>query len=290
MTVLDRVMEIVDTKTNFFKLNEKAKSIELLYAEAGIRLPPESTLASLIRIVKSVAERRSADPAAGHTHMEMFRAVQLYRVADAILALGDVANRGIYLRKITANLDFFTSEQSSAKDIFWELELWWAIRRKLPSARLEDPPDIVLELDGGSIGIACKAVYSEKSVPKALSTGVRQVKTNCDAGVVAFNIDSIIPPGCVVKEKDKAALDRRFHSEIDGFVKRHHRHIIRYLDDQRLAAVAVYISAVADIYGWSVPFNTVRYGLVYAAGRPTQVVGALLEQFRELMVVDNGSS
>ncbi len=281
-------MESPDTKTNFFKLSEKAKGIEDLYAEAGVRLPAKCTLAMLIANVKSLIAMVSIDASAGYTAMEGFRAVQLYRVADAILALRDVIGGDAYLRKITADLDFFKSERSPAKDIFWELELWWIIRRKLPTARLLDPPDIMLELDGGTMGIACKAVYSEKKVQSALSTGVKQVTGNCDAGVVAFNIDSLIPPGCVVREENKAGLDRKLQGVVDEFVKRHERHIHRYMEEQRLAAVAVFISAVGDVYGWRVPFNTLRSGLVYAAGYRTPKVLHLLRQLGEIMVVDSG--
>ena len=43
----------------------------------------------LIANVKSLIDSVSIDAAAMHTPMEAFRAVQLYRVADAILALHD---------------------------------------------------------------------------------------------------------------------------------------------------------------------------------------------------------
>jgi hypothetical protein len=217
--------------------------------------------------------------------MEHFQAVQLYRVADAILALRDVQNGDGYLRKITANLDFFESERSVAKDIFWELELWWMIRRKLPTARLVDPPDIMLGLDGGTLGIACKSVYSEASVEKALSTGVKQVTSNCDAGVVAFNIDSFIPKDCVINAKDKAGLDELLHPIVDGFIERHRRYIDRYLNEQRLAAVVICISGVGDIHSWSVAFNTVRSTTIYAASAATDIAASLLGQLRNIMAV-----
>lgn len=282
-------MDSPDTKTNLLKLNAKGKDIEKLYTEAGVRLPAECTLAMLIANVKSLIDRVAIDAAAMHTPMQAFRAVQLYRVADAILALHNVTGGDAYLRKITADLDFFKSERSPAKDIFWELELWWMIRRKLPTARLLDPPDIMLELDGGTMGVACKAVYSEKKVQSALSTGIKQVTGNCDAGVVAFNIDSLIPSGCVVREENRSALDRRLESIVDGFLRRHQRHIHRYMAQQRLAAVAVFISAVGDVYGWRVPFNTIRSGLVYVAGPRTPAVEHLLGQLRDIMVIDRGA-
>jgi hypothetical protein len=276
-------MEAPQSKTDFAKLSTQASEIESLYAERGVKLPRECTLATWIANVRSVAERRATSPNSGHTAMEHFRAVQLYRVTDAILALRDVEEGDRYLRKITANLDFFNPEQSVAKDIFWELELWWMIRRKLPTARLMDPPDIMLNLDGGTLGLACKAVYSEASVEKALSTGVKQITGNCDAGVVAFNIDSLLPKDCVVKAKDRAGLDERLHSKIDGFIERHRRHMDRYLNQQRLGAVVVCISGVGDIHGWSVPFNTVRSTLVYAAGAPTKIARSLVGQFNGIL-------
>lgn len=278
-------MEAPQSKTNFFELSAQAIKIESLYAERGVRLPAECTLAAWIANVRSVADKRTTSPESGHTPMEHFQAIQLYRVTDAILALRDVEGGDSYLRKITANLDFFNSERSVAKDIFWELELWWMIRRKLPTARLKDPPDIMLDLDGGTLGLACKSVYSEASVEKALSTGVKQVTGNCDAGVVAFSIDSLLPKDCVINARDKAGLDQLLHPKIDGFIERHRRHMDRYLDKQRLAAVVVCISGVGDIHGWSVAFNTVRSTTIYAAREPTKIAGHLLGQLHEILAV-----
>ena len=61
----------------------------------------------------------------------------------------------------------------------------------------------------------------------------------------------------------------------------------RYMEERSLAAVAIFVTAVAEVYGWSVPFNTARSGLVFAAGRPKKKAEGLLEQFREIMVVDS---
>lgn len=286
-------MEGPRAKTDFFKLSEQASEIENLYAERGVRLPPECTLATWIANVRTIAANRAAGPHVGHTHMEHFKAIHLYRVTDAILALSEVENGEIYLRKITENLNFFDAERSPAKDIFWELELWWMLKRKLPLARLVDPPDIMLPLNGGTMGLACKAVYSEASVEKALSTGVKQVTGNCDAGIVAFNIDSLLPPpretvetqdsGTIIRAENKAGIDQLLHPIVDGFINRHRRHLDRYLNDKRLAAVVICISGVGDIHGWNVPFNTVRSTTAYAAHEPTKIAGHLMHQFREIL-------
>ena len=276
-------MEAPRSKTDFSKLSEQVAEIENLYAERGVKLPAECTLARWIANVRSVAGKRTTSPESGHTHMEHFQAIQLYRVTDSILALRDVGDGDKYLRKITANLDFFNSERSEAKDIFWELELWWMIRRVLPTARLMDPPDIMLDLDGGTMGLACKSVYSEASVEKALSTGVKQVTGNCDVGVVAFNIDSFLPKDTVIRAKDKAGIDKLLHPKIDGFILRHRRHLDRYLNSQRLGAVVVCISGVGEIYGWGVPFNTVRSTTIYAASASTKSAGTLVVQLNGIV-------
>lgn len=278
-------MEAPQSKTDFFKLSAQTREIESLYTERGVRLPAKCTLAAWIANVRSVADKRTTNPESGHTPMEHFQAIQLYRVTDAILALREVKDGDSYLRKITANLDFFDAERSVAKDIFWELELWWMIRRKLSTARLMDPPDIMVDLDGGTLGLACKSVYSEASVEKALSTGVKQVTGNCDAGVVAFNIDSLLPKDCVINAKDKAGLDQLLHPKIDGFIERHRRHMDRYLNKQRLAAVVICISGVGDIHRWSVAFNTVRSTTIYAARTPTKIAGRLVGQLNEILAV-----
>ncbi len=173
--------------TNFLHLKDKAQKIQLLYASAGLTMPESCDLARLIENAKFLADRWLSNQISEVTMMDVFQALHLDRVADAILPLKDVLGKEKYLRDLCfGDLDFFKHDKSHTKNVFWELELWSSLCRRSPSVRLLDPPDIVIDIDDSVVGIACKKIYSEKNFEKVLSEAVGQVEDHFDIGVVAI--------------------------------------------------------------------------------------------------------
>jgi hypothetical protein len=173
--------------TNFLHVKERAKEIQQLYTATGLTMSPVCGLAKLIENAKSLADNWLANQTADNSMLDVFYALHLDRIADAILPLRDVPGRDRYLNTLTSgNIDFFARENSHAKNILWELELWSLLRRACPSTILQDPPDIVLPLTGGRLGVSCKKTYSENNIEKVLSEAVSQVEGEFDVGVVAL--------------------------------------------------------------------------------------------------------
>jgi hypothetical protein len=198
------------------------------------------------------------------TGLDFFDAMHVARLADAILPLNTYASAAQYLRRlISGSLDFFSRHPSPAKNAFWELELWALLRRREAATRLEDPPDIVLSLARDDVGIACKKLYSEKNVEKALSEAVKQVAEGFEVAVVAINIDDLIPAQQVCAAATEVQLTLALRSIAEDFIGRHERHFKKYLSTQRLVGAVVTCNLVADVAEWDVNLNNARHSTVW---------------------------
>ncbi len=273
------------TKTNFLHVKSRAKDIEDLYATAGLAMSPTCSLAQLIENARTLADRWLSNQTADSSMIDVFYALYLDRLADAILPLRDVPGREKYLNAMTSGeLNCFSRQSSYAKNIFWELELWAILRRHSPSASLRDPPDIVLTLPGGTVGIACKKIYSENNVEKVLSEAVGQVEADFNVGVVALSLDELIPPETILRVKNKAEMDRFLHKHTDEFLARHERHFRKYLSSGRLVSALVSVSVIAHVLEWKVQFNNARSSLAWTIPGLAPEKEALLKQFRDIVV------
>ena len=281
------VSEVSNRKmTNLLHLKYRAKEIEDLYADTGLTITPTCGLAQMIGNAKTLADQWLINQTADSSMVDVFYAMHLDRLADAILPLRDVPDKKKYLNALmSGDLDFFNRQSSYAKNIFWELELWSILRRRCPSASLKDPPDIVLVLDGGTLGIACKKIYSEKNVEKVLSEAVDQVEADYSVGVVAMSLDELVPQQTVLWVRNKLQMDRFLHKHTDEFIARHERHFRKYLSSGRVISVLVSVNVIAHVLEWNVQFNNARSSLVWTIPGLPPEKESLLKQFRDIVVV-----
>lgn len=282
-----RTSETSEKKTtNFLHVKSRAQEIENLYRSAGLTMSPSCGLAILIENAKLLSDRWLLNQTADASLIDVFYALHLDRIAEAILPLREIIGREKYLTDLTSGeVDFFKHTGSRAKDIFWEVELWSVLRRRLQSASLQDPPDVVLELSGGRLGIACKKLYSENNVEKVLSEAVGQVEGNFDVGVVAISLDDLTPGDTVLRVRNKGELDRILHGHNDEFLKRHERHFRKYLASGRLVSALVSVTVIADVLDWKVRFNNARVATIWTIPGLVPEKDALLRQFRDIAVV-----
>jgi hypothetical protein len=273
-------------KTNFLHVKAKAKEIEDLYASAGLAISPACGLAQMIGNAKTLANQWLSNQTADSSMNDVFYAIHLNRIAEAILPLYDVPNRKKYLKALTSgDLDCFSRQSSYAKNIFWEVELWSILRRNCPSAFLQDPPDITLPLSGGTLGISCKKIYSENNVEKVLSEAVGQVEANFDVGVVALNLDDLTPPDTILRVRNKTEMDGFLQRHTDEFIARHERHFRKYLASGRIVSALISVNVIADVLDWKVQFNNARSAIAWTIPGLEPKKEALLKQFRDIAVV-----
>lgn len=273
-------------KTNFVSVMSRANQIEGMYASAGLTISPSCGLGRMVDNAKSLADYWLKNPTADSTMNDVYCALHLDRIADSILPLQDVPVRKKYLKDLmSGELDFFSRKRTYAKDILWELELWSILRRKHSGTHLQDPPDIVLALDGGSLGVACKKIYSERSVSKVLSEAVGQVEASFDVGVVALNLDELLLPASEpLSFNNQIEMNRFLQTHTDEFIKRHERHLRKYLSSGRIVSALVSVTAAVRIRSWKVQHNNARSSVAWTIPLVSPVKQALLMQFRKLVV------
>ena len=151
-------------------------------------------------------------------------------------------------------VNFFDRDVSHAKSILWELEAFTKIKNVIPKTYLEEP-DIVVNFDKLSIAVPCKKIFSEKGVPKVLSRAVSQIENEHEFGIVAMNIDDLIPGGVLLKARTFQEAGDMLHEQNMDFLQRQERHFLKYLSTSRIVAVIASTSMVTDIVDETPKFN-----------------------------------
>ena len=275
---------MVRSKSSMLAIKADAKAIRALYEDSGVEFPPTCALALLVDRAEKTAERIVSAPSGNTTSADFFAAMHLYRIAAAVLPLAECANRAYYLERLASGeLDFFKRVESDAKNVFWELEFHSSLRARSLGVQLRDPPDIVLPLSQGELGIACKKIYSEANFEKTLSVAVSQVK-DFDVGIVALNLDELVPPDSVARARSKPELTALLQAPLEQFLQRHERHFRKYLSRERIVAAVAAIHSVADAPFWQPRFHVVREVLIWSFPDLSSKKTDQLEEFKRAVL------
>ncbi|MFL6656006.1 MAG: hypothetical protein ACJ8KA_14550, partial [Sulfurifustis sp.] len=233
----------------YLEIKTHAQAIEELYATSVVTLPATCYLARLVADAKTLSDSWFLNQSDESSATVLFRAGHLGRIAEAVLPLSNVADRATYLAALTSgSLDLLARDQSRAKDVLWEIELWSILRRRSIDAELKEPPDIVAHFEDSTIGIACKKLYSEKHVQNVLSQGVAQIESSFDFGILAINIVDLIPENQILRVTTQLAMSRYLNDLNVRFLHRHDRHFRKYLKSGRVLSALILTSVLADVY------------------------------------------
>ncbi len=174
---------------------------------------------------------------------DLARACYLQHIADIVRAISQVPNVGTLLKRLASGpLDSLDRAPSPAKDALWELEVLAHLLGCGAQVEIAEP-DLRVELPHGCIGIACKRRYSEKNFPKALSTAVSQIKEAGIPGIVAVNVEELLPASMYLSLPTGEELAQRLIKFNDAFLKDHEARLKGYMDNGRL--VGVWVSSVS---------------------------------------------
>lgn len=268
---------------SFLELKKKAIAIEKLYTDNQISLISTSDLFVLISDAKKLGEN-SFNNNDDFSDSIFFHGIVFNRIANVILQLNNIPQKIDLLKALTSSgVNLFKRKNSYAKNIFWELELWSILKNKSFNAILEEP-DIVVEFDKDKIGIACKKIYSEKHVQNVLSQAVKQIEINFDYGIVALNLDDLVPPNEILKSPNYT-MALEFISKLNAlFLERHERHIRKYLLSGRAMAVLIFTNVVAELYSERVRFNNCFQSTIWTIpGLPPDKEKQLRKFYYQLM-------
>lgn len=252
----------------YLDIKGKALELERLYAEAGVNIPNGPGINLLVQSAKDLSDAWLTGRADDLAKDVLWNAIHLSRVADACLAIrGELHAQTGYLRRLAnGSLNLLSRHRSEAKDILWELELLKFLRAHGIEARLEEPPDIVATFGGAALAIACKKLYSENNVEKVLSNGVAQIESVYDYGIVAMNLDDLLPPDVLLVRDDEEHALGALNEQNVAFLQRHERSLRKYLVGGRILSTFVSTAALADTQSGNIRLNNVRQSTAWMTG------------------------
>ncbi len=226
-------------------------------ADKGLAIKPNSALGQLFaeadRLNRAwIAQDDSEDVAT------LCAADDAVWIADAILgAISDPASHAAIRRISKSDMRLSLRHFSQGKDALWELSLREFLRLRGVTAAFKDPPDLEIVLPDmlGDLGVACKKVYSEGSVEKQFSKGLAQLKPYNGVGIVAFNLDDLLPSGrilSVTTADEGFGMLNEFNLD---FIDRHRRHFAPAVMKGRCLGVWVTTTMQMDIASQRTRFN-----------------------------------
>ncbi|WP_448228908.1 hypothetical protein [Pseudoxanthomonas mexicana] len=247
MNDLDRSV-IHRLSSSFVLARQSAQELQQIYADSGVSLNPQSSLARLIAHGIQLANDWEAgsiiddqDP------LPIIRGQHLDKIAWAALPLRHVPERAQHLASLRrGSLDPLSRDPSPAKDKLWELEVWRQfIARGIPAV-LEEP-DVVAPSPMGRIAVACKRIYSLNNATKPISNGVAQIEASGLPGILAISVEDVsIPPNQLVHASNIVEAAAALNGFNVDFANRFHGALVRYLSTGRASCVA--ISTCAPVY------------------------------------------
>lgn len=244
-----------DMVWTYDEVAERARETRDFFQGKGIRIHRDSALGVLLREADALAHEWRAGTNDGGID-RLIAAAHANRIADAIDAIRSDTNVDECLRRIAGNsVNLSDRSPSQGKDALWEIELLARLRHHGVTANLLDPPDIVIDLDGVMYSVACKKIYSERGAEAQMSKGVKQVATSGQPGIIALNIDDLVPAGTLLTAKGLDEAKDFMHGFNVDFISRQQPRIQRYIADGRCDGILVSTSIPSGIETVRPSFN-----------------------------------
>ena len=210
--------------------------------------PDRST--SLIALIEGTARLSDALLMAkdhDQSYEDLFSALQVSRIVDAVnVATNDAALPRVLGELLDGDINLLARSRSKAKDTLWELELLRIMRVNGIHSVL-DEPDLLLAGTTDEIGVACKKLYSDANFSKVISVAVSQIRRSMKLGLVAVNIDDLLPANAILKADNQAIASQMINSRIGALMAKQEHYLRRYLEPGRAIAVVVSCAALADM-------------------------------------------
>ncbi|QBZ89931.1 hypothetical protein EPZ47_14760 [Pseudomonas viciae] len=223
--------------------------------ERGIRFTPQSVLHKLFADARKL-DRDWRDSSRSPSLVTGINSVYAEKIARIVTDLIDAPGVEEALQRIAgSDINLSHRLKSQGKDALWELSLLTTLLRKQISAELVDPPDIVVELQMGSYAIACKKIYELKSLFSRLRDGAKQISKSGSPGVIALNIDDLLPGDHILtSQSPKVALDI-LSRETKRFFQQNFAAFDRIKEKSCLDGVLISASTISDISETSTRLN-----------------------------------
>jgi hypothetical protein len=249
--------------TSYLTIKNRALDVQTLFERNGFSIQKSPTIHKLVVDASELSDAWLCNQLDQVSLGHLLSAAQIDRIATAILPLGFSSSaKNILSDMLTGSSDLLDRQQSKAKDTLWELELLHTLRTNSINADIGEP-DLIITLNGPSIGVACKKLYSESNVSKVLSQAVAQIEKGFDFGIVALNIDDLLPPNALLKAPTLEKMSATLTGRIDDFLSTHERHLRRYLEPGRAMSALISCAAIADVTSHKNRFLNARQSTIW---------------------------
>lgn len=234
--------------SSYAEVASRADQVRQLLLEHNLRVHRDSTLATVLRDAQRLATGATEGEQTPEKIRVLVNAAHADRVCSAFLSIvGDPLFRS-YLKRVSSNpIDLSLRNMSQGKDALWEIALLATLRSLGIDTAFQEPPDIVASLCTGGLPIACKKIYSEAGVEAQLRKGVSQLARAGTGGLVALNIDDLVPEDVILRGESVAATGEFLSQRILEFIDTHRMVLQRYVHAGRCDGVLISISVLAGI-------------------------------------------
>ncbi|MFJ2458017.1 hypothetical protein ACIOVC_05615 [Pseudomonas neuropathica] len=143
------------------------------------------------------------------------------RLVDAVINLPDEPGIQEALKRMAGSvMQPDDRNTSQGKDALWELVLLSDLKKNGLAVTAAEP-DILVDFGMGNYPIACKKIWSESGVEKRISHASKQLAPFSNGGVIALNLDDLVPVGRVISVPTKSYVSGVLTKFNLDFVERH---------------------------------------------------------------------
>lgn len=252
----------------YAQLSAKVLIAREIFAARGIRVRPGSALDQLLsqahKLDQAWREQRAPD------NQVMIDALHVNRLADAITLLLNEAGIQEALKRIAGSvMQPAHRGLSQGKDALWELVLQAQLMTSGLAVRAAEP-DLLVDIGSGPYPVACKKIWSLDNLQKQIKQGCKQLGPFRHYGVIALNLDDLVPVGQVVAQptKDQAMS---FLSKFNmTFIEKHQRLLEQAVTASRCDGFIVSTAAAAILSEEETPlYLATQYTLWHVRSKST---------------------
>lgn len=253
---MDNIAGNFDFKSSTYsEVAQLADVAERAIRARGIRFTPNSVLHKLFADARKL-DREWRDSSKSPNLITGINAVYAEKIARIVIDLVDAPGVEEALQRIAgSDINLSNRLKSQGKDALWELTLLTTLQRKQISAELVDPPDIVVNLRMGEYAIACKKIYELKSLFSRLREGAKQISKFGTPGIIALNIDDLLPGDHILTSQSPAVALGILSRETKKFFQNNFFAFDRIKEKSCLDGVIIAASTISDIKETSTHLN-----------------------------------
>jgi len=257
------------------------EALRSIFQDQNIKISEGSTLSKLLRQASRLSNEWRSVELSDHGAL-LVDAGHANRIIQAVISAADDPGSIPCMRRI-AKKDVNLSQRvvSSGKDALWELEFLAMLRSKGIQARLGEP-DIVASFLFGEYSVACKKVYSDacRSVEAQLRAGAAQLSRSGRPGIIALNIDDLIPANALMTARTVDAAMQTLEQSAKSFLDKHQPKAERFVKDGRCDGILVSLTVPSDIETSSPTFNQLASMTLWSLETISDQAGARIEHIR----------